>query len=112
MSSIFSYSSIPTSHPLDIRGVEMWKKRLESDAIKPNIKHSRSGRKKWYGFIVTGPGFLEMCHQFFSMHILSCEYILISVVWSWRCLDSRTAGLGSRGWRLLFKYLCREEDKV
>lgn len=86
----------------------MEEKTGKCDAIKPNIKHSKSGRKKWDGFIVTGPGFLEMCQQFFSMHILFCEYILISVVWSWMCLDSRTAGLGSRGWRLsssLYKYL-------
>lgn len=48
----------------------------------------------------------------FAMNILCCEYTIISVVWSWMCLGPRTAGLGSRGWRSLFKYLYREEDKA
>ena len=47
-----------------------------------------------------------------AMNILGCEYILISVMWSWMCLGTRTAGLGSRGWRSLVKYLYREEDKA
>lgn len=48
----------------------------------------------------------------FAVNILCNEYILISVMWNWMCLDTRTAALGSGGWRSLFKYLYREEDKV
>lgn len=48
----------------------------------------------------------------FAVNILSSESILISVMWNWMCLDTRTAGLGSGGWRSLFKYLYREEDNA
>lgn len=48
----------------------------------------------------------------FAVNILCNEYILISVMWNWMCLDTRTAALGSGGWRSLFKYLYREEDKA
>lgn len=46
----------------------------------------------------------------FAMNILCWVYILTSVAWSWMYLGTRTAGLGSRGWRSLLKYLYREED--
>lgn len=47
----------------------------------------------------------------FAVNIL-CNENIISVRWNWMCLDTGTAGLGSGGWRSLFKYLYREEDKA
>lgn len=100
---------LPLSWYTRYRNVEGKTGRCE--AIKPNFKKSKIGRKKWDGFIVTEQ-LLKKSTAVFAVNILCCEYILISVVWSWMCFGPRTAGLGSRGWRSLFKYLYREEDKA
>lgn len=82
------------------------------EAIKPNLrKKSKIGRKSGMGFSNRTMIFKNFT-AVFTVNILCNEYILISVMWNWMCLDTRTAALGSGGWRSLFKYLYREEDKA
>lgn len=81
------------------------------EAIKPNLRKKQNWKEKMGWDYSNRAMPFKNSTTVFAMNILCCEYI-ISDAWSWMCLGPRTAGLGSRGWRSLFKYLYREENKA